>query len=259
MNPRYAITRALVRTPGRSAVKGLRAGGGPDPRYEDVAADHAAYVAALRDAGVAVTVLDPLEAYPDALFVEDPALVFREGVAVLLNPGAPSRAMEVDLIAPDLARHFEQIEEVTQGHADGGDVLVMGTHAFIGLSARTDRAGADNLGAILRHLGLTVTITAPPAGLLHLKTGCSQIDEETVLATAPLIASGLFDRYRVLPVPDAEVGGANVLRLADRVLVSDAYPAVAELLDRHGVRPVPVPTAGIAAIDAGLTCMSLRW
>jgi dimethylargininase len=36
-------------------------------------AEHAAYVAALEAAGVAVTVLEPLEAFPDSVFVEDPA------------------------------------------------------------------------------------------------------------------------------------------------------------------------------------------
>ena len=257
--PRYNFTRAIVRRPAPSAVKGLRAGGGPDPDFDALAAEHAGYVAALKAAGIDVTVLEPLDAFPDALFVEDPALVFAEGLAVLLNPGAPSRAGEVDEIVPVLAQHFGQIEGVTQGHADGGDVLVMPGRAFIGLSARTDQAGAENLAAILAASGLATTILTPPPGVLHLKTACSLIDEETVLATSAIVHSGLFRNYRVIEAPEDEAGGANVLRLSDRVLMGSGFPRIAALLEAHGARPVPLQTTAISMIDAGLTCMSLRW
>ena len=257
--PRYNFTCAIVRQPAPSAVVGLRAGSGPDPDFAVLAAEHTGYVSALQATGIAVTLLDPLDDFPDALFVEDPALVFAEGLAVLLNPGAPSRAGEVDQLAPVLAEHFGQIESVTQGHADGGDVLIMPGRAFIGLSSRTDRAGAENLAAILEAAGLATTIVAPPPGVLHLKTACSQIDEETVLATRAIAQSGVFRNYRVIEVPEEETSGANVLRLADRVLMGSGFPRIAALLDGHGVRPVPLQTTAIAMIDAGLTCMSLRW
>jgi dimethylargininase len=254
----YHFTRAIVRTPGPSAVRGLRAGGGPDPDFAALLAEHAGYVAALKAAGIAVTELAALDAFPDALFVEDPALVF-PGRAVLLNPGVASRAGEVAELAPALTPYFAQIERLAEGHADGGDVLVMPGRAFIGLSSRTDRSGAAVLARILEGCGLAASIVTPPPGVLHLKTGCSLIDEETVLATSAIAASGLFSQYRVLEVPAGEESGANVLRLADRVLMGDRYPRIAELLDGHGAAPVPLATSAIAMIDAGLTCMSLRW
>jgi dimethylargininase len=86
----FDFTHAILRRPGASVVKGLRAGGGADPALADVLAEHAGYAAALAEAGLALTILDPLEDYPDAIFVEDPALVFPEG-AIVLNPGTPSR------------------------------------------------------------------------------------------------------------------------------------------------------------------------
>lgn len=89
----FDFTDAIVRRPGASVVKGLRAGGGDDPTLEGVLAEHAGYVAALRTAGLTVQELPPLEDFPDAIFVEDPALVFTEG-AILLRPGAPSREAE---------------------------------------------------------------------------------------------------------------------------------------------------------------------
>ena len=97
------FTRAIVRHPSASSVHGLRS---IDRGVPDVAAlrqEHRAYVAMLESLGVTVDLLPPLEAFPDSLFVEDPALVF-PGAAVLLRPGAPSRLGEAAELRPALER-----------------------------------------------------------------------------------------------------------------------------------------------------------
>ena len=254
----FDFTDAIVRRPGASVVHGLRAGTEPGPELAALMAEWAGYVEALRQAGLTVQELEPQENFPDAIFVEDPALVFAE-CAILLRPGAPSRAAEAELLRPVLRDRFPEVLEQTTGHADGGDVLVMPDRAYIGLSARTDVTGASALQALLAQLGIAAEIAATPAEVLHLKTASSVIDEETVLATAPLVASGIFANYRVLEVPHGEEGGANVLRLRDHVLVGADYPRLIELLDNRGAKVIPLPNSEIAKIDAGFTCMSLRW
>lgn len=254
----FEFDRAILRRPGRSVVKGLRAGGGPDPDFAAVAAEHAGYAAALAEAGLALTMLEPLEAYPDAIFVEDPALVF-PGAAILLRPGAPSRAGEGALLRPALTAQFDRVLELPRGHADGGDVLVLPDRVLIGLSARTDRTGAKALAELLGQLGLRAEVVATPPQVLHLKTASSLIDAETVLTTAALAQSGIFAGYRVIEVPADEAGGANVLRVNDRVLAGSGYPRILDLLAGCGCRVVALDNAAIGAIDAGFTCMSLRW
>lgn len=254
----FDFTDAFVRVPGMSVVDGLRDGDHAGPSYEGVLAEHAAYVGALRDAGVTVEVLPPLEAFPDSMFVEDPALVFQEA-AILLRPGAPSRAAEVAEIALVLRRRFERVIELEDGHSDGGDVLVTPERVYIGLSTRTDRAGAGRLGAALASIGRTAEVVAPPPGVLHLKTGCTLIDEETILATAQVAASGLFDGFRILTVPEGEEAGANALRVNDRLFCGSAFPRLQDLLARHGYALVALPVHEVGKIDAGLSCMSLRW
>ena len=258
MNPFYHLTHAILRRPGASVVKGLRAGGGPDPLLEDVLAEHAGYAAALADAGLTLTMLDPLEDYPDAIFVEDPALVFPEA-AIVLRPGAPSRAGERAFLRPTLEQLFEQVIDLPVGHADGGDVLVLPDKVLIGLSARTDREGAEALIAVLATIGYRGVIAETPREVLHLKTASSLLDEETVLSTRALAATGIFAGLRVIEVPDGEEGGANVLRVNDRVLAGAHYPRILEALDAHGLNVMPLENAAIAMIDAGFTCMSLRW
>ncbi len=102
-------------------------------------------------------------------------------------------------------------------------------------------------------------VVQTPSGVLHLKSDCSLLDEDTVLATARLAASGVFEGFHVVTVPSGEEGAANAVRINDRVLISDAFPRTADLLTRSGYRIDPLPTREIAKIDAGLSCMSLRW
>ena len=254
----FDYTHAILRRPGASAVKGLRAGGGPDPELPGLLAEHAAYAAALAAAGLSLTMLDPLEQFPDALFVEDPALTFPEA-AILLNPGAPSRAGEGALLRPALEARFDSVLELPQGHADGGDVLVLPDRILIGLSKRTDRVGAEALASLLAGLGRAAEVVETPPGVLHQKTASSLIDEETVLASAELAATGVFGGLRVLQVPRGEEAGANVLRVNDTLIVGAGFPRLQELLDGYGAAVVPLQNTQIARIDAGFTCMSLRW
>jgi dimethylargininase len=254
----FDFNSAIVRTPGGSVVNGLRASPGPAPVFEALRAEHEAYIAALRTAGVEVAVLPALEEFPDSIFVEDPALVFREA-AILLRPGAPSRAAEARELAATLEALFPRMLRLNEGFADGGDILVTPTRVLIGLSARTDRTGAVALSKLLASIGRDSEIVEVPRGTLHLKTDCSLIDEDTVLATENLAASGALKGMRVLVVHEEERSAANALRINDVVFVRADSPRTRDMLARRGLNVAPLPVTEIAKIDAGLSCMSLRW
>jgi putative FmdB family regulatory protein len=82
---------------------------------------------------------------PDAVFVEDMAVVLDEG-AVICRPGAASRRGETPGVLEALARHGRPLQQIqAPGTLDGGDVLVIGRQVFVGASARTNRAGIDQL------------------------------------------------------------------------------------------------------------------
>ena len=254
----FDFNRAIVRRPSPDVVEGLRAGEAPAPSYEGVSREHQAYVEALAGAGVEVTILDPLPGHPDSIFVEDPALVFPEG-AILLRPGAPSRAGEAEHLAPVLRDLFPALLTLAEGNVDGGDILVTPDRVFIGLSDRTNAPGARGLQDLLARLGRDSVIIRPPPETLHLKSGSSLIAEDRILVTPAIAAAGLFEGYHLLVVPHGEEAGANTLRVNDSLLAGAEYPATLELLEREGLSPVPLEVAEIARIDAGLTCMSLRW
>lgn len=254
----FEFNRALVRQPGQSAVNGLSSRPGPRPLFAGVAREHAEYVNALNACGLSVDVLPALEEYPDSIFVEDPALVLGDA-AILLRPGAPTRLGEVTDMEQALNRRFERVLRMKHGFADGGDMLLTPEGMFIGLSARTNQAGAAELSGLLQQVGIASRAVNTPVGTLHLKSDCSLIDADCILCTASLGASGLFDRYRKLIVPDSEKRAANSLRLNDTILVGEEFPVTLDLLRRSGYTVMPLQVTDIGKLDAGLSCMSLRW
>jgi dimethylargininase len=254
----FEFDHAIVRAPARSVVRGLSSQIGPPPTFEAVAQEHNAYIHALGDCGVSVEVLPPLEDFPDSIFVEDPALVFGHA-AILLRPGAQSRLAEPDRIEAALRQRFTRLLRMSEGFADGGDMLLTASGLLIGLSGRTNLTGATELAALLQQIGISSRLVETPRGTLHLKSDCSLIDEDRVLCTAALAASPIFENCRKLVVPTGEERAANSLRLNDAILVGEDYPRTIDVLRREGYTVRALPTREIGKLDAGLSCMSLRW
>ncbi|MEL0436979.1 dimethylarginine dimethylaminohydrolase family protein [Phycobacter sp. K97] len=258
-DPTYQFTRAITRRPGQSVINGLRAKDIGTPDLESMLEAHAAYVAALKSTGAKVIELEPLEAFPDALFVEDTALCLPEG-AVLMRPGAPSRRGEVAEMAPALRHCYDDLRELTgPGHVEGGDILVTAREILVGRSDRTDAAGVAELSEIVSDWGYAVREVITPPGVLHFKTDCSLLDAETILSTARLDASGCFEGYRVLHVPKGEEAAANAIRFNDLVIMAAGFPRTAEMLDRAGFQVMEIDNRDCAKLDGGMSCLSLRF
>lgn len=255
----FDYTHAIVRSPAPSVVAGLRAGDGPDPYFAALQMEHDAYVEALQSLGLDVERLAAADLFPDSVFVEDPALVFGDG-AIVLSLSAPSRAGEAALIAPTLESRFNTVLHMQgPGHADGGDVLVLHDRVIIGLSNRTDRTGAEELVSLLGRLGKKAEVAEAPPGILHFKTGCSLIDEETVFALPPMVNSPAFAGLRVVVVPDGEENAANMLRIGESILMGADFCRSREIVESLGIPTIGLQVEQIGRIDAGLSCMSLRW
>ena len=259
LNPAYQFSRAITRLPSPSIIDGLRATDIGTPDLAQMQRDHAHYVDTLRATGADVTVLDPLEAFPDAVFVEDTALCLPQG-AILMRPGAPSRMGEVAEIAPALHAQYDDIRQITApGHIEGGDILFTGHEILVGRSARTDAAGIAQLRDLTADWGHTVREVSTPPGVLHFKTDCSLLDGETILSTRRLSATGCFDGYRVLHTAPGEDAAANTIRFNDVVLMPSGFPATASLLHDAGYDVVEINNTECAKLDGGMSCLSLRF
>ncbi|WP_299816758.1 dimethylarginine dimethylaminohydrolase family protein [uncultured Roseibium sp.] len=255
----FRFTHAITRTPADSVAGGLRAVDAGNPSGQKFRQEHELYVQALRGAGLSVDVLPPLEDYPDSCFVEDPAFCLPEG-AIQLRPGAESRLGEGREIRAALDRHFGKVVELPgSGHVDGGDVLMLDDVILIGLSARTDRDGANAFAALLGTWGYRAEVCDTPEGVLHFKTACSTLGDGVILATKVMAESGFFSGRRVIEVPEGEDYAANVIRVNDVVLVPEGYPKTLAAIRDAGFDTVVLPTHEAGKVDGGLSCLSLRF
>jgi len=247
---------AIARTPGENAGAGLTHSGLGPIDYPRLCEQHAAYVAALSAAGAEVTVLDPLAAHPDAYFVEDVAVVVPE-LAVLTRPGAPSRRDEVAHIEAALARHRELARLAAPATLEGGDVMVVGKQAYIGLSARTNRAGADQLAALLAPFAYRCTVVAVRVDL-HLKSGIGTIGGGDVLVAPAYLDCRELEDCRPIPVLAEEAHACNSIRVNDTVLMPRGAPRLRDTLIARGFDVIELDVSEVRKMDGGLSCMSLR-
>jgi dimethylargininase len=258
-NNTHRFTRAIVRSPADSALHGLRAVDRGAPDLARMRAAHAHYVATLEEAGLAVTLLPPLEAHPDSVFVEDTALCLPEG-AILLRPGAASRAGEVAAMAPALRACFATVRALAgPGHVDGGDILVMPEEILVGRSARTDTDGIAELRRLVADWGYRVREVATPPGVLHFKTDCSLLAPDIVLSTPLLAGGGCFGRSRVILTAEGESAAANAIRVNDVVLMAAGFPHTATRVRAAGLSVREVDNTEFAKLDGGMSCLSLRF
>jgi dimethylargininase len=222
---------------------------------ERAARQHRGYRDALRACGARVLTLPPVDELPDSVFVEDTAIVLDE-MAVLTRPGVESRRGEVGLIEAEVARLRPVVKVLPPATLEGGDVMRVGRTLYVGLSPRTNASGAEALRRFAAPHGYEV-LTVELRGCLHLKTGCSALDDATVLANPEWVDARAFGRYEVVGVDASEPWAANVLCVEDSVCVSAAFPRTAGMLRTRGYDVHAVEVSEFAKAEGGMTCMSL--
>ena len=255
-----AITRAIVRPPGSTFAKGLTSASKGAPDVSLALEQHAAYRGALQRCDVDVIELPPSDDFPDATFVEDVAVII-DGHAILTRPGAPSRQDEVGLMRDRLVALFPLAGEiVAPGTLDGGDVCDTPDVCYIGVSDRTNEAGAEQLGRWLQAIGRrAVKVDIRPAGgLLHLKSAIAFVGDTFVVAPSMRDHPALRDKPAIY-VDDNEAYAANCIEINGRVFVAAGFPRFASALEAHGFEIVTLEMSEFEKMDGGLSCLSLRF
>jgi len=252
------FTKAIVRKPCKNMVKGISSANLGAPDYQNALKQHANYVEVLKKCGLQVTVLEGDENFPDSVFVEDTALLTSE-FAVITNPGAPARNNEIIEIERTVKQFYTNIEHIkSPGTLDAGDVMMVGNHFYIGLSARTNPAGAEQLMYLLKkyeYTGSTISLKS----VLHLKTGVSYIENNYLLACGEFVTKTDFGKYHIIEIPMAESYAANSLWINGNVLVPKGFPKTLSLIQRAGFKTIEVDVSEFRKLDGGLSCLSLRF
>lgn len=256
------FTKAITKKPCRALIDGITTSmfGEGIPDYDAAIRQHDEYVAALRELGLEVTDLEGDERYPDSCFVEDPAVVMAE-CAVITNPATDSRNGEKHEIIKTI-RHFYTDDRIffieAPGTMEGGDVMLVDKHFYVGLSDRTNEEGAKQFADIVGKFGYEVT-TVPVTEGLHLKDFVIYLENNNMLVSAVMNEKEAFKNFNRFVVDADELYAINSMNINGTVLVPMGHPKTQKLIEDLGYPVKVMDTNEFRKIDGSLTCLSLRF
>jgi dimethylargininase len=251
------FSTAITREPGMNFFEGISTSDLGEPDYDKLLSQHRAYIKTLQEIGLEVINLEKLPSFPDAYFVEDVAVVTSD-VAVIANPGADARNGEQQYIAPVLANYRNILQIEPPGTLDGGDVLMVDRHFFIGISERTNPLGAAQLGEILESFGNS-WMSVPVGAGLHLKSSVNWVGGNNLLLSEDFAGQPEFEAYRQIVVDPTEEYACNTLWIDGILLTPKGFPKTREILEDLGLPISELETSEIQKMDGGLTCLSIRF
>ena len=214
---------------------------------------HRAYESCLVALGCEVRQIPADDLYPDAVFIEDTAIVLDE-LAVLARPGAASRRGEVEAVANVLGdyRPIVRIEErPREATLDGGDVLLLDRFLYVGRTLRTNEHGIDRLRELVRPHGYRV-IAVDVDGCLHLKSAVTRVAADALLMNRAWVPAALFDGWRIIDVDESEPAAANALLVGNRVVFPEEFERTWLKLEAEGIDVLPVPASELALAEGGV-------
>jgi dimethylargininase len=213
---------------------------------------HRAYESAL---GCEIRRIPADDRYPDAVFIEDTAIVLDE-LAVLTRPGAESRRGELDAVAEVLSDYRPLVRIDAPGTLDGGDVLQLDRVLYVGRTPRTNDRGIDNLRELVAPHGYRV-VGVGVDGCLHLKSAVTRVANDALLMNRHWVSPALFDGWRIIDVDESEPMAGNALMIGGRVIFAEEFGRTRKKLEANGIDVRPVPASELAKAEGGVTCCSL--
>jgi dimethylargininase len=237
--------------------------GEPADRKKTVA-QHRRLQAVLREAGARVVRLSELPGHPNSVFARDAGLVTPRGY-IKIRPGLPTRRGEEGWMASALEKlgvcRLGTIKP--PGTVEGGDVILAGKVAFIGLSERSNKSGVRQLSRLLMGMDYEVRILTLPAPHLHIGGAMSVVGPGTVICCRRIFPKGFFAGFKVVEIPCPEATSANVIALGnDRVIVEKGCPGAAEALKKAGFKVRRLDLSEFVKGRGGPTCLIMpvdRW
>lgn len=252
------FSKAIVRIPCPGITYGLTSSNLGKPEYNTALKQHSKYIELLKFLGLEVKVLPANDNFPDSTFIEDVALCTTE-CAIIMNPGAVSRRNETAGMRKVLGEFYSNIEEILlPATIEAGDIMMVGTHFYIGLSNRTNEAGADQLIRILGKYNMTGSKVRLEK-MLHLKSGLSYLENNNLIVSGEFIDNKVFETFNRIKADENESYAANSLWINGKVIVPSGFPETRRRIEKEGYETIAVDVSEFRKVDGGLSCLSLRF
>jgi len=259
----HELKRVIVSTPGDAYFDRATHADANIPQLPDpdrTKQQHAAVIATLADAGCEVIDVPELTGDPNSVFTRDVALCTPRGY-IKLRMGLDARRGEVAWMANALDALEEPCagEIVSPGTVEGGDVILAGDIAFVGISGRTNRNGAAQLTIILNDMDYTVRAAQAPKGTLHLGGVMSVIGAERILAVRDSVPKEILAGFDTIHVEPRGPSTGNVICLRDNEVIANVAENEDAIWDlvRAGVEVHSLDLSEFRKGAGGPTCLIL--
>ncbi len=210
-----------------------------------------AYCEAFKTAGLAVEVLEPLNDFPDSVFIEDNAVIL-EGRTVLCSMKETSRQGEISSLADALQSRLPVLRLQAPVFIDGGDVLKTENTVFVGQSQRTSAEAIEALQSLTSKPVIPVAVKKG----IHLKTSVSTLGENLLVISPSHIETEPFREFAWIAVDEDESYAANCLAVGENVILPAGFPKLEQRIQEYGFSTLPVAMSEFQKADGGVTCLS---
>jgi len=249
---------AIVRNVPKNFQEGITSCNLGKPDYNKAVIQHSDYTEGLKKCGLRIIKLDANERFPDSTFIEDTAVVNKDA-AIITNFAVSSRRGEELEIKNVLKRFYDNIEYIKNpGTLEGGDILKVDNHYYIGLSKRTNKEGAQQLTEILEKYDYSCS-TIQLIDFLHLKTGVAYIGDNNLIVSGELINKPIFKKYNSIRVDIDESYAANCIRVDKYVLIAKGFKKLKNSISNLGYKILEIDISEFRKMDGGLSCLSIRF
>jgi dimethylargininase len=245
--------RAIVRPPGRNFKSCLS----DHPLHHTLDVDlaleqHRKYCETLRDLGVELIELEPDHVHPDACFVEDTVVVHGDRV-MITRMAKESRRGESDKVKAVLSE-FKEVNSVkAPGTLEGGDVIHLQESLLCGITKRTNREGASQMGKWLE----TPVHLIEDLNIMHIKSHVTYLAKNTIILNPRYVDDPVLDPFSKIVLPEGETHSANTLTIGDVVIMSSRHKKSSQLVRDAGFEVIQLDMSEFEKCDGALTCLSI--
>ncbi|MEE9170062.1 MAG: arginine deiminase family protein [bacterium] len=212
--------------------------------------------------GCEVIGIPELSGHPNSVFTRDVALSTPEGY-IKLRMGLDTRRGEEEWMSQFLAEMGEPCvgEIEAPGTVEGGDIILAGRVAFVGLSHRTNDEGITQLSIMLRAMNYEVRTFSVKGLYLHLGGAMSVIGPQRALCCKGVFPDDFFAGFDTIEVPhknySASVGNVICLKGNEVIATAAENMETIKVLEDHGVKVHAPDLSEFRKGGGGPTCLIL--
>lgn len=217
------------------------------------------FFAVLEKHGATLHRVPPDPALHWQMYTRDAGFVVGDTLYYCAKRGLPDRTGEIDQIQTTLGPDAGKFVEITEGRIEGGDVVVDNGMAYVGVSARTEPAGAAELG---RHV--EVVPLQLGESVMHLDCKLTILPKGLALIYPPVFrpedVEMLRTRYTLIELTDAECASmaSNVFVINPETIVVDpSHDRVIARLREEGLNVEEVPYSEPIALVGSFRCSTM--